>query len=277
MIFFASVSPKADSLGVPWFTDSMLDAILVVAAIVIFVQIVTRKVTLIPSGAQNFLEWVIESLHGTLEGIVGRHMIRRTFPLLCSYFIFILTANWSGLLPGVGSIGWGHVVNGAFEVETPLLRPANADLNMTMALTLLFMGLWLYWSIQETGFIGFIVHLFGPKGLLKGDFMGVVKVLVDIFNAVLFVIFIGVGVIEVVSIASRGLSLPLRLYGNIYAGSNLVHAMRDMGGPWLGILVAMPFYFLEVLIGFLQAMVFMLLCAVYIKLSTTHAEGEPAH
>lgn len=274
MLFFAAVSPKPEAIGLPWFTDSTLDAILVVAAIVIFVQLATRKVSLVPGPLQNFLEWVIQTIYTTLEGIVGKHMIRRTFPLLCSLFLFILVANWSALLPGVGTIGWGAVEHGEFEVHTPLIRPANADLNMTLALALLFMGMWLYWSIKETGVLGFIAHLFGPKGLIEGNFKGILNVVVKVFNGILCVIFVGVGVIELVSIASRCLSLPLRLYGNIYAGKSLVHAMGEIAGPWWGILISLPFYSLEVLIGFLQAMVFMLLGAVYIQLSTTHQGGQ---
>ena len=231
MVFLAAVSPKPEAIGYPWFTDSTLDAILVVAAIVIFVQLATRKISLVPGPVQNLLEWVVQSLYTMLEGIVGKHMIRQTFPLLCSLFLFILIANWSALLPGVGTIGWGAVEHGQFEVHTPLIRPANADLNMTLSLGLLFMGMWLYWSLKETGVVGFVAHLFGPKGLIEGDFKGLIKVLVWLANVILCVIFFGVGLIEVVSIASRCLSLPLRLYGNVYAGKSLVHAMGDIAGP----------------------------------------------
>ena len=276
MVFLAAVSPKPEAIGYPWFTDSTLDAILVVAAIVIFVQLATRKISLVPGPVQNLLEWVVQSLYAMLEGIVGKHMIRQTFPLLCSLFLFILIANWSALLPGVGTIGWGTVEHGQFEVHTPLIRPANADLNMTLSLGLLFMGMWLYWSLKETGVVGFVAHLFGPKGLIEGNFKGFIKVLVWLANAILCVIFFGVGLIEVVSIASRCLSLPLRLYGNVYAGKSLVHAMGDIAGPWWGILISLPFYSLEVLVGILQAMVFMLLGAVYIQLSTTH-QGAKEH
>jgi len=267
MFLIASVNPKADPFpGFSWFTNSTMDAVLVVAAIVLFVQLATRKVSVIPTPAQNFLEWLIETVYAALESIVGKHMIRQVFPLLCSFFLFILVANWSALLPGVGTIGWGESVQGHFEVTTPLLRPANADLNMTLALTSLFMVYWLYWSIKENGLVGFLLHIFGPKGGLKG-----------FLKYLLMPIFFGVGLIEVISIASRGISLPIRLYGNIYAGKSLVHAMSEIAGPWWGILISMPFYVLEILIGLLQALVFMLLCAVYIQLSTAHEEGEHSH
>ena len=73
-----------------------------------FAQVATRKMTEVPSGAQNLLEWLVESLYGLLESIIGRHLVERTFWFFGTVFIFILAANWIGLLPGVGTIGWGQ-------------------------------------------------------------------------------------------------------------------------------------------------------------------------
>jgi F-type H+-transporting ATPase subunit a len=92
----------------------------------------------IPDGLQNFFEWLIESLCGFLEGIIGPHLVQRTFWFFATVFIFILSANWAGLVPGVGSIGWGHQTTHGFIVEQPLLRGANADVNMTLAMALVF-------------------------------------------------------------------------------------------------------------------------------------------
>lgn len=260
----ASISLKAEAIGPEWFTNSTLFSIAVVAALVIVVQVGVRKLSLVPSnGMQNFFEWVVESLYATFEGVVGKHMIRATFPLLGSIFIFILVANWSALLPGVGTIGFGEQSEGHFHVTLPLLRPSNADLNTPLAITLLFMLCWLYWTIRELGVVGFLLHLFGPKGGLKGT----LKIL-------LLPIFFAVGVIEVVSILLRNISLPIRLFGNVFAGENLLHAMGGVAGEYLSVLVSLPFYGLEILIGLLQALVFTLLCAVYIKLSTTHEDED---
>lgn len=262
MNMLAKVNIYAEPVGIEWFTNSMVFAIGIVVAIVLAVQIGLRQPKLIPSGFQNFFEWVYESLRDILEGIVGKHMIHKTFPLLLTLFLFILIANWSALIPGVGTIGWGHEVDGYFHLTEPLLRPANADLNMTLAMALFFMVVWLYWTLREVGLMGFVRHTFEPKGV-KG-----------VLYWLLFPVFIGVGLIELVSIGFRALSLPLRLFGNIYAGKSLVHEMAGIGGFLTSALVSVPFYLLELLIGLIQALVFVLLCAVYIGLSTQHEESH---
>lgn len=248
--------------GLPWLTNSMIYSVVVACAIAVFVQVATRQIAYVPSGLQNFLETVIEGIYGMLEGIVGHHMIRRTFPLLCSLFLYILVANWASLVPGVGSIGWGHATGHGFHVAKPILRPPNADVNMTLAMTIVFFVLWVRWVGQEQGAVGFWKHTFAPKGVT-----GLVALL-------LAPIFFAVGLIEIVSIALRGISLPIRLFGNNFAGENLLHAMGSITPYWAvncGILIL--FYFLELLIGLVQALVFMLLCAVYINLNTSHEEG----
>jgi F-type H+-transporting ATPase subunit a len=206
-----------------------------------------------------------------LESIVGRHMIAKTFSFLASLFIFILVSNWFSLLPGVGSIGWGEGKHWwALDVHEPILRPATADLNMTLGLAALAMILWLVWSIQEVGIGGLLHHIFGPKGGMTG-LMG--KVLVPVFFLI--------GILEVVSIATRPISLSLRLFGNIYAGENILGMMMSIGKEFhlpdfgvylLSVIVPIPFYGLELMVGLLQAFVFMLLCAVYLQLSTSHED-----
>jgi F-type H+-transporting ATPase subunit a len=207
---------------------------------------------------------------------VGKHMIPKVFSLIATLFVFILTANWFGLVPGVGTIGFGEPGGGPLglkEMAHPLLRPANADLNMTLGMALFFMAWWLFWTIQEVGVVGFLKHIFAPKGDLKGALW-----------YVLLPLFIFVGIIEVISIAIRPVSLSFRLFGNIYAGETLLHTMGSVGAGlppplnWISlILFPLPFYFLELLVGLLQAFVFAMLCAVYIKLSTEHEGGSEAH
>ncbi|HSZ26895.1 MAG TPA: F0F1 ATP synthase subunit A [Chthoniobacterales bacterium] len=269
-----TVTPNALIGG--WFTNSMLVTLIVTVLVVIWARRSTKKMTLIPNGVQNLFEAVVETLYVTFEGIVGKHMIPKVFSLLGTLFIFILAANWFGLVPGVGTIGFGEPGPGPLalkEMSHPLLRPANADLNMTLGMALFFMAWWLFWTIQEVGVIGFIKHIFAPKGDLKG-----------VLWYVLLPLFIFVGIIEVISIAIRPVSLSFRLFGNIYAGETLLHTMSSVGASlptpinWISlILFPLPFYFLELLVGLLQAFVFAMLCAVYIKLSTEHPEGDGAH
>jgi F-type H+-transporting ATPase subunit a len=257
-----------------YLTNSILVAGLCTLVLLWLSRRATRRMQLIPRGTQNVFEALIEGLYETLEGIVGKHMIARTFALLATIFIYILTANYFGLLPGVGTVGFGEKSGplALTEVTHPLLRPASADLNMTLAIAALFMVLWLYWTFTVTGPVQFLKHTFGPKGGLTG-----------FLKIILIPIFIFVGLIEVISIAFRLVSLSMRLYGNIFAGENLLHAMSTLGDKLplpvaylSSILLPLPFYFLELLVGLIQAFVFMLLCAVYIQLSTTHEEEDHA-
>jgi F-type H+-transporting ATPase subunit a len=257
-----------------WFTNSFVFTVIVTGLIIWVSRWATRNMQLVPSGPQNLFELIVETLYNTFEGIVGRHMISKVFPLLATLFIFILAANWIGLFPGIGTIGFGKPGPGFLslsEVDAPLLRPANADLNMTLGMALLFMGLWVVWTIQEVGVIGFLKEQFAPKGDVAG-----------FLRAALLPLFLFVGVIEIISILIRPVSLSFRLFGNIYAGETLLHTMQTIGsalpfglGFLTSVLFPLPFYFLELLVGLLQAFVFAMLCAVYIKLST--GEGEHGH
>jgi F-type H+-transporting ATPase subunit a len=247
-------------------TNSMLVTWIIAAVIIVFAQIATRHVQAIPSGSQNFWEWIVEGLHDFLENIIGRELVRKGFWFYATVFIFILVINWCGLIPGIGTVGWGHYDAGNFRVDRPLFRGGNADLNMTTAMSAIFFVMWFVWAIQANGVGGFLKHLFGPKG----ETSGIIKVL-------MVVIFFAVGWLEVISILFRPIALSFRLFGNIYAGESILEAMSTMV-PWLSPILPIPFYFLEVLVGFVQALVFMLLTAVFTMLIAEHEEGpEHAH
>src|ERR1700674_1020204 len=248
-------------------TNSMVVTWFVAAAIPVFAQVATRKIKPVPTGAQNFWEWLVESLYNFLENIIGRQLVKKTFWFFATIFIFILFVNWFGLLPGVGTIGWGHYdPTGNFHIDRPLLRGGNADLNMTTAMAAIFFVLWIVWAIQANGVGGFLLHIFGPKGETSG-FMKIVMV----------VIFFMVGWLEIVSIIFRPISLSFRLFGNIYAGESILEAMSNMV-PMLAWLIPIPFYFMELLVGIVQALVFMLLTAVFTLLIAQHQPGhEPQH
>ena len=249
-------------------TNSMLVTWIVAAGIIVFAQVATWRVRPIPSGAQNFWEWLVEGLYNFLENIIGRELVTKAFWFFATIFIFILFVNWFGLIPGIGTVGWGHYdpATGVFHVDRPLLRGGNADLNMTTAMSAVFFVMWFVWAIQANGVGGFLKHLFGPKG----ETSGIVKLL-------MIVIFFAVGWLEVISILFRPIALSFRLFGNIYAGESILEAMSTMV-PWLSPILPIPFYFLEVLVGFVQALVFMLLTAVFTMLIAEHEEGpEHAH
>ena len=251
----------ARPFGIP-ITNSMVVTWIVAILLVVFAQLATRQMTDVPGGAQNFLEWLVQSLYEFLESIIGPHLVARTFWFFATIFIFILAANWISLLPGVGTIGWGHQTDHGFVIEQPLFRGANADLNLTLAMSLVFFALWIYWAVREVGLSGIAHELFAPKG----ETTGALKVL-------MIFVFLAAGLLEIVSILFRPVSLSFRLYGNIFAGENMLEAMATMV-PGLGWLLPIPFYFMELLVGLVQAMVFMLLTAVFTLLICQHHE-EP--
>jgi F-type H+-transporting ATPase subunit a len=244
-------------------TNSMVVSWIVAAGLIIFARVATRDMKQVPGGAQNLLEWLVGGLYNFLEAIIGPHLVKRTFWFLATVFIFILSANWVGLIPGVGTMGWGHRTPHGFVVDQPLFRGANADLNLTFAMALVFFALWIVWSLQEVGPLGMLKELFAPKG----ETTGFLKVL-------MIVVFFAAGFIEIVSILFRPISLSFRLYGNIFAGENMLETMSRMI-PGLGWLLPIPFYFMELLVGLVQALVFMLLCAVFTLLMCQHEEERP--
>jgi F-type H+-transporting ATPase subunit a len=259
-------SQKAVEIARPFgfpITNSMAVSWIVAAGLIIFARVATRDMKRVPEGAQNLLEWLVGSLYDFLQGIIGPELVKRTFWFFATVFIFILSANWVGLIPGVDTIGWGHRTADGFVIDQPFFRGANADLNLTLAMALVFFACWIVWALQEVGPGGFLKELFAPKG----ESTGLLKV-------VMIVVFFAAGCLEIVSILFRPVSLSFRLYGNIFAGENMLETMSRLV-PGLGWLLPIPFYFMELLVGLVQALVFMLLCAVFTLLVCQH-EGKEA-
>jgi F-type H+-transporting ATPase subunit a len=260
------LSQKAVEIARPFgfpVTNSMVVTWIVAIGLIVFAQLATRNMKQVPDGAQNFLEWLVESLYGFLEGLLGARLAKQTFWFFASVFIFILASNWLGLVPGVGSMGWGHQTAEGFQLEEPLFRGANADVNLTMAMALVFFACWIFWGLQALGPMGFFKEMFAPKGSTTGA----LKVL-------MMVVFFAAGVLEVISILFRPVSLSFRLYGNVFAGETMLETMAQV--PYIAWLVQIPFYFLELLVGLVQALVFMLLTAVFTLLICQHHEEGSA-
>jgi F-type H+-transporting ATPase subunit a len=249
-------------LGFP-ITNSMVVTWIVALLIVVFARRATRVMKQVPDGAQNFWEWLVEGLYRFLEGLLGPHLVEQTFWFFASIFIFILASNWIGLVPGVGAIGWGHRTAEGFVLDQPLFRGANADVNLTLAMALVFFAMWIVWGLREVGPAGFVKELFAPKGHNTG-----------LMKVVMVVVFLAAGCLEVISILFRPVSLSFRLYGNVFAGETMLETMAAM--PKIGWLVQIPFYFLELLVGLVQALVFMLLTAVFTLLICQHHEETQA-
>ncbi|MFH2019332.1 MAG: F0F1 ATP synthase subunit A [bacterium] len=198
------------------------------------------------SGLQLFFELMIEGLYGLIESIAGSQKTRQFFPLVMTFFIFIVPANWSGLLPGAGSVGFNTIHNGE-TAFIPFLRGPTADINTTLALSLIAMVM-----VQVYGF-----KYHGFKYLKKFfDFSNPINAFV--------------GILELVSEFSKIISFTFRLFGNIFAGEVLISVMTFL----IPIGLPIPFYGLEVFVGIIQGLVFMMLTTVFLNVATLGHGGE---
>ena len=237
-------------------SNSLVMLVVAMCIITVILRVATWKMERIPHGLQNFVEWVFELLYNFVASLTGEKLAKRYFWYFATIFLLILTSNYIGLLPGVGEITYGG---------KPLLRGANADLGITLFFGCFYALLWFVWCIREQGIKHFVLHIFGPKG----GIVGVLKYL-------LLPIFFFVGLIEVFSIALRPIVLALRLYANIYAGETILEVMSAKG-----FLAMLPFMGLEVVVGFVQALVFLMLTAIFLKTQVgdedeEHEEQHPA-
>ena len=242
-------------IGLP-VTNSILTSWIITLAIIVVVRVAVGTPKLVPTRAQGVFETAITSLRDLYEPIVGKKAMPMAFPVLATLFVFIVLHNWSGLLPFVGTIGWGHEVDGHFHVNTPLIRPHTSELNGTIALAIVSFGAWFIMVMRYAG-----------PGLLIKDLFGNKADKSELHPAIywgLSLVFLVVGLIEVVSIFIRPVTLSMRLFGNVFGGENLLHAMHFLP----------PFYFLELLVGFVQGLVFTLLSAVYIGLICNHGDDH---
>jgi len=250
------VSPKSEALfmvGPLPVTNSMVTSWIVAAVLIIVIRLAIKKPQLIPTRGQAMVESLVEGVLDLISPIVGSKVAKHTFPLLISLFTYILIQNWSGLFPGVGTI---------FYHGKEFIRPGNADMNGTIALAVVSFAAWFYFIMRYAGPKLVLFDIFGNKADKKE-----IPAVIYYF---LFLIFFAVGLIEIVSIVFRPVSLSFRLFGNVFGGENLLHAMSGMCKWGLPI----PFYFLELLIGFVQALVFTLLVSVYIGLICNHGDDH---
>ena len=263
-----SATDLFDLGGIP-ISNSILTTWIIAGLIIIAIRVAVGTPKLIPGKGQGVVEGMAQGLRDALEPIVGKKMIGKTFPLLCGFFVFILLMNWSGLLPGVGTIkfhndlGWQEAI-----------RPANTDLNTTLALSILSFVAWTYFVLRYAGFKVLVFDLFGNMADKKEVGMLMWVLLIPIFFAV--------GGIEVVSISFRLISLSFRLFGNVFGGENLIHSLSDPSTLGVVATYVVPAVagLLEILVGVIQAFVFTLLSAVYIGLICNHEGGhdeEHAH
>jgi len=236
-------------------TNSLVTTWVVALVLIALIRFACGRPKLVPSKGQYVVETVIGMFKEILEPILGKKAFPAAFPLLICLFFFILAQNWAGLIPGVGTIGW-HNADGSFS---PLFRPLGADMNGTLGLALVSFGAWLI----------LIFKFAGPKAVLH-EWFGNKADKRDVPAAVYYflaLIFAATGIIEIISIMFRPVSLSFRLFGNVFGGETLMHGTHYL----------VVFYFLEMLVGIVQALVFTLLSAVYIGLITNHDDGGAEH
>ena len=238
-------------------TNTIVNVWLAIAILIIIGLFLRKKTALKPGKMQNFMEFFLEKLLAYFDQITGdRKKTLRFLPLVGSVFFFILLSNWLGLLPGTGSI---------FVREAPLLRPANSDLNLTLAMAVVVV---VVSHIVGLVTVGVFTHL--NKFIQIGSFIkSLRKGPVAIFTAI---INLAVGLIEIVSEFAKVLSLSLRLFGNIFAGEVLITVIASI----MAVVLPAPFMLLELLVGVVQASVFTMLTLVYLTVLSSAPHGEHA-
>jgi F-type H+-transporting ATPase subunit a len=239
--------------------NSMVSSAVAVILVVTVVQVAMRAPKLIPSGLQNFVEWIVESMRNFLELLMGRATMERGFWYFGGLLTFIVVCNLLALVPGVGTFGFGHVhPHGHFVVDRPFLRGANANVNLTAAYSAIFFVMFFYWCYRQAGVGGSIFHIFGSKVHFANRFA----------NYLFIFIFFVVGWVEVFTIlVVRPIAFTFRLYGNIFGGEYLLDSIYHMA-PHFAWLTLVPFYFYELLVAVVQAFVFFVLTAAFTGIIT---------
>lgn len=325
--FFVPVDPPHVALsgepifseGPRWLTNSLITTLIVDVILLLISILATARMNLVPSGLQNFMEMVVEGLYGLAESVAGDRA-RQFFPWAATIFLLVLVSNWTGLIPGVGSIGYYHYesnAEGAGEqafklgnqlaladgklimigeeapvaqaatpeaeeehgeeaapegeeaageeaaeedhgpVFVPLFRAPSADLNMTFALAISTVIMVQIWGVRTQGSAYFskFTNVSGPNIGMKA------------INGF-------VSLLEVISEFSRILAFGFRLFGNIFAGEVVLATMAFL----IPFFLPLPFYALEVFVGVIQALVFMMLTLVFFTMATiSHGHEEHGH
>jgi len=235
-------------LGFP-VTNTIVTAWLSILVLVAASYVITRRMRLIPGRLQAIFEAILGWLLKLCQDVAGEENGRRFFPLVASIFLFVIANAWLSLLPGFNSI----LVTNAEGEAIPLLRGANTDINLPLALALMSFIFVEYWGIKSAGgikYFGKFINLgrffraWGEfiRGKLKAGMASLFSGAVDIF----------VGILEGLSELVRVISFTFRLFGNMTGGEILLLMMLFLV-PWV---LAIPFYGLELLVGFVQALIF---------------------
>jgi len=274
VIFYIGPLPVTNTLLCTWISIIVLVALFYAG---------TRRRDMIPRGMQNLMEWVVELLLGLVEGVSGKEKGKKFFPLVATFFIFILVSNLLDVFPGVDTVGsiditaiqqahitskpvLGFLLFGDLSNKlVPWIRPATSDLNLNFAMALIAVitaqafGFYTLGPLHHLGKYFNVTTFF--RSLVKLDFQGMFQGVIEFF----------VGLIEIISEVARVISLAFRLFGNIFAGSAVL-AVFAFILPFFADIIFIP---LELFVAFVQALVFALLTLVYLEIATTgETHGE---
>lgn len=241
---------KLFSFGTFPVTNAFLIGAIVSGALMLVTRRIVEQWKEVPRGAQNVFEIIIESLLDLVQSVTqDRKQALQFFPLIATIFLFVLISNWAGLLPGLGTVGIYGEHNGHHTI-IPFLRSTSADLNFTLALSLIVVL-----TIQFTGIAAMGIVKYGKKFFVSP------------FHKP-YGIGTAVGLLELVSEVGKTISFTFRLFGNVFAGEVLLTVMLHLV-PYL---LPLPFLFLEIFVGFIQAVVFAMLTLVFLKMATIPPE-----
>ena len=230
---------KLGEIGPFPITNAFLTSILTSTILIAFAVFMSRRLQMFPSFLQNGVELVMETFFTLTSQIAGKR-VTVIFPWFATFFLFILVANWLGLLPGFGTIGF--LTEDPKRHFIPLLRPVNSDLNITLSLALISLGVTHFFSVKILGIKEYVSRFFSLNPI-------------NLF----------VGVLEIISEFTKIASLSFRLFGNIFAGEALLVTISGM----FAFLLPLPFMVLELLVGFVQALIFSMLTLVFMVILTT--------
>jgi len=247
-------------------TNALLTSWIAVFLIIIISIFLRRKIREIPKGIQNFFEIIVSGALSLCDQITNdRKITNRIFPLAISVFFFVLINNWLGILPFGG---FGIVEHGSEGLMfIPLIRSGTADLNTTLALAVItVIGSNLFGAI----FIG-IWKMFNKYINLVSIGQIFTKIRKDPTVLVVAPINAFVGLLEFIGEIAKVASLSFRLYGNVFAGEVLLLSMSAL----LAYILPIPFLFLEIFVGLIQAFIFSVLLVVYFTIAAQdHTEHE---
>jgi F-type H+-transporting ATPase subunit a len=245
-------------------TNSLITSWMAVIVLIAFFYSIGKKVRKVPKGIQNIFEIILEKALGLADSVTGdRKKSEKFLPIMLSLFLFILVNNWMGLLPGVGTLGF-YENEGGHQVFVPFLRGGTADVNTTLALALFSV-----FASHVVGFIAVGVWSYINKFINLEAFRAIPGKIKKDFSIVLVnPIKAFVGIVEMIGEIAKVASLSFRLFGNIFAGEVLLMSMMAIFAYFL----PLPFIFLEIIVGLIQALIFAMLTLVYFAVATEKHE-----